>query len=472
MGKGLVLLLAVPGLIWIGCGAAWSWCWLRDTGKVDTACPAGSYQTACCAGNLRVWTGGGMTYQISTSTADVYLSSIRTGMSKWNEVEMAVFSFTEGARSAAFDAVNDGVNLVNLDSSWCAHQGCPSGGVLGFSMTWTVGDGTVNYRATESDIILNGEEFTWGDGSGGTINTAAVVAHEAGHNAGLSHPGGTCRASGSSGCGPEMPSATMYYSYDGGQPTDKSSLELDDVAALVHGYPRSFFRVRVLDQDGVPAVGATVDLLDTAAPVNGSDITSGGSVKGDVTNGSVLFGDKTAGDACVNSTPFTATDANGYTNYINPVHRTFRIRAHQNDDYGGQTVTVPDGTSEVTVSLVGQLPYVSPAWGDSDVGRLYLYANVNPNGLPTTCYFEYGRDGALNMRTASMDAGSGTANFLAQTTVGDVAQSAQYTFRAVAVNLAGTTYSAIQTINTEYEDPAAGALGGAAGGCFVEAVNR
>ena len=77
----------------------------------------------------------------------------------------------------------------------------------------------------------------------------------------------------------------MYwnYSYPLGVPTNKASLELDDVASLIYGYPVSTLRVRVLNSGGSPVSGATVALSGTASPVNGGSIAQGGSVYGDIT---------------------------------------------------------------------------------------------------------------------------------------------------------------------------------------------
>ena len=170
----------------------------------DLACVGYGVQQDCCSGNLRLWTGATMQYQISTSTNSSLLSDIRSGAAKWNDIVMSTFTFTEGAQTSVWEYTYDGINLINIDASFCAHSGECGMGILGFSGTWT--SSYPSYRAVESDVILNGEEYTWGDGTGGTINTIAVVAHELGHSAGITHPGDECRASGSSGCGPEFES--------------------------------------------------------------------------------------------------------------------------------------------------------------------------------------------------------------------------------------------------------------------------
>lgn len=352
MDKKLVTIIGIALLLFVMPASLWAWCWIRDTGLSDDHCTTGSYQQNCCDGTLRKWLDGNMTYYISTSTDDLLEGYIEAGMQRWNNIDRSYFTFDRGTPdTAVWEFGNDNINLVNIDSSFCAHTGYCGMGILGFSGTFTTGSGA-SYRAVESDIILNGEEFAWGDGSSGTEYTEAVVAHEGGHSAGLSHPGSECNSSGSSGCGPEFEEATMFWNYSMGLPTNKASLELDEVAALVYGYPRSSFRVRVLNSLANPIIGAEVLLLGSAAPVNGSSIDDGGSVYGDVTDASVLFGDDAVSSTYVDSSPFNDTDSNGYTNYINPVHADFSVQATA----GGATDTsvvsgLVAGTSELEITL-------------------------------------------------------------------------------------------------------------------------
>jgi hypothetical protein len=398
-----------------------------------------------------------MTYQISDATNASLVSDIEAGMNRWTDVAMADFTFTRGADTAVWEFGNDNINLVNIDSSFCAHTGYCGQGILGFSGTFTTGSGA-SYRAVESDIILNGEEFTWGDGTGGTQYTEAVIAHEGGHNAGLSHPGSTCRSDGSSGCGPEVEAATMYWNYSGGQPTDKATLELDDVAALVYGYPRSSFRVQVLNTPGDPIIGAEVLLLDSAAPVNGSSIDIGGSVYGDVTDATVLFGDDAASSTYVDSSPFNDTDSSGYTNYINPVHADFSVQAiaggatdtsavsslvagtselaitlsTTSDDFAGPTVAVTSHTNNqavgtATITLAGTA--TDSGRGDSGISQVTVNGDTAADGTAT------GSNTANWSRDVTLSTGANTITIVAY----DDSSETNATTRTISITYDTTT---------------------------------
>lgn len=343
------MLLIVIGIVSVWGENVQAWCWIRDTGSSQCGTTE-TYQQSCCSGNLQKWIAGGMTYQISNAVADInILAAIRTGMSRWNEVTMSTFTFTEGARTDKDTYANDNVNIVNIDPKFCTKEGCCGQGILGGSSCFTTTAG--GYQVIDCDIVLNGEEFSWGN----NVETIATVTHEAGHDAGLTHPGSTCQSSGSEGCGPDFEHANMYY-ISQGQSSDLSTLELDDVASLVYGYPRSTFRVQVM-QGETAVSGATVTLIGTSAPVNGTDIVTGGKVYGDVST-VYRFGDKVDSDTYVAQTPFSPTDASGYTNYINPVHQSFKVRVTKNSTTVTKDVTISDGTSTLTVDIGSSNSYL------------------------------------------------------------------------------------------------------------------
>ena len=356
-------ILAASLLTLLVASDALSWCWKRDTGNIADNCGVLGFQTACCDGNLEKWVPevpGDVTvsYRISTSTDAARKADLVTGFSKWNGVEMSTFRYARALPdTSTWNLGQDGTNLVNLDKTFCTHypEFC-GGGVLGLSLTISRGIGAT-YRAVESDILLNGEEFAWGpEGSTDKImDTVAVVAHEAGHNAGLSHPGDICNSYGSAGCGAEAFASTMYWNFGGGQPTDKSSLELDDVAGIVYGYPRATFRVKVIDQNDAPVKDAAVTVNGTAMPLSLDALLAGkpgGYVIGDVHGSNTLFGDRADSLTYLGDTPhFAPTAVSGFTTWATPVHRNFYVRAAKDLAASTLQVMLADGQNEITIRL-------------------------------------------------------------------------------------------------------------------------
>jgi hypothetical protein len=112
----------------------------------------------------------------------------------------------------------------------------------------------------------------------------------------------------------------------------------------------------------------------------------------------------------------------------------------------------------------------SPASSVQEI-KATLNASVNPNGLDTHYYFEYGTTtsyGSYIPAPAGNDAGAGTASLPESATVTNLLSGTTYHYRVVASSSAGTTYGADQTLTTEYEqsssrwvdyDPATGETG-------------
>lgn len=380
-----------------------AWCWIRDTSRTTLGCGPSLYRQNCCSGNLRKWPDSTMAYHIASSTPDGLAASLRTGVNLWNNLEMSRFFFDYQGTSSLASVSLDGTNLISIDPFFATRNNLGGQGILAISTTWSQGTGT-SYRATESDIAFNAEEFSWGDGSGGTIDTVAVVAHESGHSAGLSHAGADCQNAGSEGCGANFEEATMYWNYSAGTwgLNNKDSLELDDAAALVHGYPVSTFTVKVANSVGDPLAGVTVDLLDAAAPVDGSDILEGGRVYGDVTNAAVLMGDNAPSASYINQSPFDPTNTAGLTNPIHPTHRGIRIRASINGFSHTVSHTLADGTTTLTVTM-------PEALGDL-VGPLIVITSHAPGAMVQT--------DTLTLTGTASDAGRGDSGVKAVTVNG------------------------------------------------------
>lgn len=441
MKKEFVISIVVGLLVCLLPASLWAWCWIRDTGQTDTNCNTGFYQDDCCDGELRKWLDGNMTYHISTSTDASLMLLIKAGMEKWNEVEMSVFEFKPGLDTATTVISNlDEENTIVIDPNFCTSyaafidpQDCP--GILGISGARVPKfDSGLPYQALESDIALNDESYDWDDGTA-YENTVAVIAHEGGHSAGLSHAGDDCLPAGSSGCGAEFPEATMYYAYDvsgiSSEPNiDKATLELDDVAALVYGYPKSTFSVLVLNSpNNQPILGAKVRLVNSAAPVNGTSIATGGTVRGDIAyvTSQTDFGEGHSSLTYSTDSPFNDTDISGYTNTIHPVIANLSVEATAGAlSSGVQAHTVVDGNSTLTVSIItDETDFAGPAVAVTSHtnGQVIGTADITLAGTAT----DSGR-GGNGVSQVTVDAvaadggsatGSNTANWSLDVTLND-----------------------------------------------------
>jgi hypothetical protein len=84
---------------------------------------------------------------------------------------------------------------------------------------------------------------------------------------------------------------------------------------------------------------------------------------------------------------------------------------------------------------------------DQDVAT--LTGAVNPQGLDTQYWFEYGRTDKLGDRTPTRDVGNGTTPVVVQQQIGRLRAGTTYHFRIVARSTLGTTEGAVRTLRTE-----------------------
>jgi hypothetical protein len=77
-----------------------------------------------------------------------------------------------------------------------------------------------------------------------------------------------------------------------------------------------------------------------------------------------------------------------------------------------------------------------------------LRGTVNPRGLQTTSFFQYGPTAAYGAQTAAAAAGAGNAAVAATAPVGALVPATTYHFRLVAQNASGTSVTADRTFRT------------------------
>jgi phosphodiesterase/alkaline phosphatase D-like protein len=99
-----------------------------------------------------------------------------------------------------------------------------------------------------------------------------------------------------------------------------------------------------------------------------------------------------------------------------------------------------------------------------------LHGNVNPEGVPTDYYFQYGTTAAYGGKTATQSAGSGTATQAVAYSVTGLAASTTYHYRLVAASAGGTVVGGDLTVTTTKVPAPAVATAGATSVATTTAV--
>jgi DNA-binding beta-propeller fold protein YncE len=99
-----------------------------------------------------------------------------------------------------------------------------------------------------------------------------------------------------------------------------------------------------------------------------------------------------------------------------------------------------------------------------------LKGTVNPEGLSSQYYFEYGTTKSYGSKTAEVNAGSGIANVAASQLVAGLAPNTTYHFRVAEVNSTGTTTGEDRTLTTAKGSPPTVITGSATGITATEAI--
>jgi len=197
-------------------------------------------------------------YRLHNSTPTDYFPVIWEAATQWNDVEGAYFLFQEGPTTANGILGRNFENLVFFDIQGQNFE--PGSGVIAFSSTWTTTSG--GYRAVESDFIWNARDFPPGlNGEPNRQDLLSVSVHELGHHLGLDHTGLPSGAS--SGCGPLVQQAVMWWASSNGD-TTKRRLHIEDIMGLISIYPNWVIQGKVTDNTtGLAITGSEVTLEGT-----------------------------------------------------------------------------------------------------------------------------------------------------------------------------------------------------------------
>jgi hypothetical protein len=114
---------------------------------------------------------------------------------------------------------------------------------------------------------------------------------------------------------------------------------------------------------------------------------------------------------------------------------------------GATGPTGATGTTGTTGTTPSKAPVVTTG-GATQVSQrsAVLNGTVNPQGLSTTYYFQYGPTTTYGLQSSPANAGSGTGNVAVHSTITGLTPGTTYHYRLVAQNVGGTTYGADQSV--------------------------
>lgn len=207
------------------------------------------------AGTLRVYfpTDLPFVYRLNQSIPASYIPPIERGADVWTNLEGSYFAFQRGENTTASTVSRDGINLVFFDLQG-ANFSNPN--VIAFSSTFTTGG--QGFKAYESDLVWNARDFPPAVNGIGGIDLEGTMAHEFGHHMGIDHTGLPTGAS--SGCGPLVPAATMWYAVSQNDTTQRS-LHPEDIIAAAALYPNFILEGTVKESgNNNPINGAIVSM--------------------------------------------------------------------------------------------------------------------------------------------------------------------------------------------------------------------
>ena len=221
------------------------------------------------------------------------------------------------------------------------------------------------------------------------------------------------------------------------------TFQLNDSAVL------TFTPASALVQNTVPAAdsAAATGVTDQAATLNGS-VNPGGLATsyyfeyGATTGYGLISGtlNLPAGTTAVSvSTPISGLNAESTYN--------FRLVASNNlgTVYGGNlTLTTGTATAAVTHAPTA----VSGSTGDISTQGATLYGTLNPGGLSTDYYFEYGPTESLGMTSGTQTVVSGSNDVSVSSQLSGLTPGSLYHYRVAATNSRGTTTGGYQSFST------------------------
>src|SRR5262249_53905309 len=109
------------------------------------------------------------------------------------------------------------------------------------------------------------------------------------------------------------------------------------------------------------------------------------------------------------------------------------------------------GSDGILTTTAPTAPQTVSTAGADQIGpfKAALHGTVDPNGLSTTWFFEYGKTTGYGSKTPSENAGHGTPSQSVWVLVQSLGAGVTYHFRLVATSTAGTSRGSDRTFTTD-----------------------
>ena len=219
----------------------------------------------------QVWDSDVVRFSIDSAGSDDLeteraIEILRQSFHIWDEVPTSSLRFEDTGLLSAQPRSGDNRNHVVFDESGRWLDAPPETGIIAVTR---INSDSFTGRIEDADIIFNGRDFNFGEGSSPRfVNLMDVAAHEVGHLIGLDHTPLE---------GPSETRPTMNPFYDAAGPGEASTLEADDIAGVSIMYPTPAFLTssatisgRVDDDLGDDVFGALI----AAENINTGEIVS------------------------------------------------------------------------------------------------------------------------------------------------------------------------------------------------------